>query len=289
MIDGLDINALAAAAAQEDDFTKEKQGGGDFEYELPEAGTALFRFREYIELGLQPTATKAFPNKKPGQKARLVFELVTPKHIKEIEVDGNKVRIAPTVSCTLTISNSPKSNFMKLFKLLNWQGNAVHPAQLLGAAYLGQIIHGFAAEDLENGKPKAGAKPRYANFQKDGVYTFAPPRIVDPIENTIREIPVPELLNPRKLFLWKKPTKECWDSIFIEGTRTVKENGADVEKSKNFLQEMCLKALDFKGSELQKLLLVGDTAGLNDLPVTEEKATTQATAPVKDPLADLGI
>lgn len=282
-----DLAALANKAAEEVDYTKEK-AGGDFEIELPEEGKGLFRFREYIELGLQPNSSKNFPDKKPAPKARFVFEMVTPKHIRTVKKDdGTEIRIPHTVACTVPISQSSKSNFIKLFRCLNYDGKATHPAQLLGRAYLGEIIHGYDKDDLVDGKPKSGAKPRYANFQRDGVYTFTAPRIEDPVEGTVKELKAGELLNPIKLFLFGNPTKECWDSLFIEGTRTVKVDGKEVEKSKNWMQETILKALNYEGSAVQQLLEGGD---LTDLPMeeTDQSQGTQeqpAHSDDDDPLA----
>lgn len=252
----IDYAALAAAAAAAHDFTKEK-GGDDFERELPEAGTALVRLREYIEVGLRKTASEKFPNKAPAQKARFTFEVVTPKHVKTVtKDDGSTLNIAPSISITATISNSPKSKFMQLFKQLNWDGKATHPAQLLGRGYLCEIVHAYAKGE----SAAAGNKPAYANLQKDGIFTLQPPRIVDPLAETVKEINVPELHNPKKLFLWAMPTKECWDALHIPGTYT--KDGKEV--SKNWVQEMLQEALDFKESALFQML----NGGALDLPTS---------------------
>lgn len=290
-----DINALIAAAAAADDFTKESKGGG-FEKELPTAGMGVCRLREYIELGQQETATKNYPAKKPARKARFVFELTTPKHVKEItKEDKSVIRIPHTVAVTCVVSKSEKSNFIKLFRKLNWAGTAQHPAQLLGAPYLVEIVHSPG-----NDQPITKENPaKYANVQKDGEYTFAPARKVDPIENTVEEIKVPEMLNSQRLFLYDMPTQECWDALFIDGTYTKD----DKEVSKNWMQETIMSALDFDGSALQQMI-----GGLEDLgkpqsagnaaPLSEstseqagtaDSATTSPSDAVTDPLADLGI
>ena len=284
------INDLIAAAAKQDDFTKE-QKGGSFERELPAAGVALCRLREYIELGEQETASKAYPNKKPARKARFVFELVTPKHVKEIEKeDGSKFKIPHSIGIEVVISKSEKSNFIKLFRKLNWKGDAVHPAQLLGEPYLCEVVHAWAKGD----DPKKD-KPAYANLQKDREYTFAPARKVDPLAGTTEDLKTPELLNPVRLFLYDMPTKETWDALFIDGT--YEKDGKEI--SKNWMQERILSATDFEGSALQAML-----GGLGDLGKSEgpapssesAKSTTpaagtaaSATSPSNDPLADLGI
>lgn len=286
-----DINALIAAAAAADDFTKESKGGG-FEKELPTAGMGVCRLREYIELGQQETATKAYPNKKPQRKARFVFELTTPKHVKEItKEDKSVIRIPHTIAVTCVVSKSEKSNFIKLFRKLNWAGTAQHPAQLLGAPYLVEIVHSPG-----NDQPITKENPaKYANVQKDGEYTFAPARKVDPIENTVEEIKVPEMLNSQRLFLYDMPTQECWDALFIDGTYTKD----DKEVSKNWMQETIMSALDFDGSALQQMIGgLEDLGKQEDVSVATEQTTASTTSAPKttspsdavtDPLADLGI
>ena len=116
-----ELAALANQAAKADDMTKET-AGGNFERVLPSAGKGLCRFREYIELGTHPTATKEYPDKKPARKARFVFELVTPQHVQTIEPEGKDAfKIAHTIKIDVTMSKSAKGNYMKLFKLLNYK------------------------------------------------------------------------------------------------------------------------------------------------------------------------
>ena len=77
------------------------------------------------------------------------------------------------------------------------------------------------------------------------------------------KVPVPERLSPRKVFLWNKPNKATWDSLFIDGT--YEKDGETV--SKNFLQDTIKKALNFEGSPIEEML-----EGLGELPdlTTEE-------------------
>ena len=85
-----ELQKLANASAEHNDYTKESKGG-DFERSLPVAGACVIRLREYIELGLQKTASKTYPNKKPAVKARFTFELTQPKHKMEFEDSENNV------------------------------------------------------------------------------------------------------------------------------------------------------------------------------------------------------
>lgn len=267
----MNIEELAAQAAEEEDCSVASSTGGDFEIELPEAGPCVLRFREYIELGLTKLATKKYPKKKPAVMTRWVFELTTPKHVKEIELeDGTKKRFGQVISIMLPKSLASKSNYFKLFKQLNWEGSAKHPAQLLGKPYKARIIHAYAAEDAPGGVPNKDAKPKWANLKDDTGFTFEAPRTVDPLSETITEIPVPEMLGDKKLFLWNMPTKETWDSLFIDGEYEKEVDGKKETISKNWIQNKILEALDYEGSKLHELL-VGNGETLDDLPAEEPK------------------
>ncbi len=267
---------LIAGAVKAVDYTQESKGGS-FEKELPEAGIGVCRLREYVELGLQDTASTAYPNKKPARKARFVFELTTPKHVRTIEKeDKSTINIPHLISIECVISASEKSNFIKLFRQLNWNGTITHPAQALGQPFLCEVVHAW-----KKGDDKKVDKPSYANLQKDGMYTLAPARKVDPLAGTIEELAVPELIGDLRLFLWDNPTQETWDSLFIDGT--YERDGKEV--SKNWMQEKIMGALDFETSALATLI-----GGLEDLGKTEtssEETTSPTDAP--DPLAGLGV
>lgn len=264
----MSIAELAALQAEEEDYTKPVEGV-QFDKVLPVAGACVLRFREYVELGLQKNATAAYPNKKPALKARFVFELTTPKHTFETEdAEGNKKKYGHVISITTTIGKDPKNAYMKLFKMLNYEGSAKVPAQLLGKAYKATVYHAYESKDLKDGKPVEGATPKWANLHQDGVYSFEAPRIIDPLSETITEIPVPELIGEKKLFLWNHPTKECWDSIFVDGTFNKEVDGKEVAVSKNWLQNSILAALNYEGSKLQEML-VGAGETLDDLPASE--------------------
>jgi hypothetical protein len=287
----MNIDELAAAQSEQEDYTKVSKGG-TFKKTLPEAGACVLRFREYIELGLCKLATKDYPKKKPGIKARFVFELCTPKHAYTVGEGEDAKTFRHQMAITLAVSDSEKSNYIKLFKMLNYSGKYKVPAQALGNAYKAEIFHVFDPADMEGGKPKADAKPMYANLNKGisyGDYTLEPARIVDALADTITELKVPELMNPRKLFIWGMPNKECWDSIFIDGEYTKEVDGKEQTFSKNWLQNKILEALDYEGSKLQEMLL-GQGESLDDLPMEEPKPTEPTEAPADDDLeALLGV
>lgn len=280
----MSIQDLIKQAAAGTDFTQEKKGG-DFERELPEAGKGVCRFREYIEIGLRDTKSAQYPDKKPAHKARFVFELTTPKHVKEVKKDdGTVLKIPHVLSIEVPISQSAKSNYIKLFRALNYLGTCTHPAQLLGKPYMIEVVHSWA-----KGDDPEKTKPSYANFMKDGVVLISAPRVEDPLTGSVKELVVPELLNDLKLFLWDNPTKESWDSLFIEGTR--EKDGEQI--SKNWLQERIMEALDFEGSALHTMLegLGNINLEKEEKPVEEKpkKPSDKKPEGKKDVLSELGL
>lgn len=282
MSEAIDFAAMANEAAAAQDFTQTTEGK-EFKKELPDAGICLLRLREYIEMGLCSCASKTYPDKKPAKKARFVFEVVTPRHVKTVvnEQTKEETRIAPSIAVTCPISDNVKSNFIKLFKQLNWDGKLTHPAQALGRGYLAEIIHaGESKGEINKDNPA-----KYANIQRDGVYTLQPPRKVDALAGTSEDLAVPELINPKKMFLWDKPNKACWDSLYIDGTYTKGEGDKAEEVSKNWIQEMLMEALDFEGSPLYQMLNGGELDLPTSAPTEEVKQAAPATDPLADPLA----
>jgi len=87
---------------------------------------------------------------------------------------------------------------------------------------------------------------------------------------------VPEATIDIRLLLWDTPTQEQWDSVFIDGDRTVKnDKGEEVTESKNWLQrDIVTNALNFAGSPLEQML-----NGVGDLEMPGDKADEPATEP----------
>lgn len=247
----MDYSKLGQAAAATEDLTQDKK----FERELPRAGVALLRFREYIELGRHEAANTAY---KPSLKVMLVFELNHPDHL--IEIDGKKV--PQTITVRTNKGTTAKSGFRKLFKVMNdaCGGGNTHFVQMLGKPFLGEIFHNTSGE--------GDKKKTFANLDKDGAYSLKAPVQVDALSNTQTPIPVAELDGDIKAFLWEPQQqdaegntvisdddiKEMWESLFIEGTREVeKADGTKEEVSKNWLQETIMKNLEWEGSVTQAL------------------------------------
>src|SRR5690606_20267926 len=116
-------------------------------------------------------------------------------------------------------------------------GEAKHCSQLLGKHWLVTVFHTHKGEGAE--------KRTFANLRNEDGYSFRPPvRIVgDELAGDAQEVPIaaPERLSELRLFLWDFPSKEMWDSIYIDGEypeRKDEKTGKVIApaKSKNVLQ-----------------------------------------------------
>lgn len=272
------IKALAAQAAQTEDQTETK--GGNFEYEVPPAGVAAARFVEYIELGKQQQRPYMGKPKPDAEEVRLTFELLAPasKHVKEIEVDGVKRQIANRVGFKISKKLGEKAAFKHLFNKMRYgRDGIVHMAQMLGEAFIVTVVHNTV-------KGAEGRPDRtYVNLRTpEGEWQVQAPFRVDPMTDESTPIRVPEPIGDVRIFLFDNPTKESWEALFIDGSRTVKDDkGNEKEVSKNWLQETILGATNFEGSALQQML-----GGLGNLPGAEPAdplAADTPPAPEKSP------
>lgn len=263
-----DFKALANKAAQRVDQTITKTGGGDFK--PPAAGTTVGRFVDYIELGFQKQKPYKGKEKPDAETVQITFELLGKNYVREIEVDGKKKEIADRISFPLTVSLHEKSNFSKLFRKMRYGRDDIkHMAQMLGEAFKITIIHNPSEKD---------PKKIYANINdSDGNYLVGAPvkQITDDEGNVTetKKLAVREALSPLRMFLWDDPTQEMWDSIFIDGDRTVKDkNGKETTQSKNWLQEKIQKSSGFEGSPIQAFL-----EGSEELPENPEELEEEVT------------
>ena len=278
----INLEALATAAIKDKDYTKTTEGGS-FERKLPEAGVGYARLREYIELGIHTHGGGQFAKDRP--MARFVFELCHKKHQQEFEKDGVKKYVPHTVAVTVPVSDNCSSDYIKIFNLLNWQGTYKHPMQALGQPMMCKVIIS------DNGKEGA-EKREYVNLwtgtPKDKSWTFQPPVVVDPVSDTSKDISaaIPQLAGGDesiKVFLWLHADMAQWDSLFIEGTKTVKDKeGKEKEQSKNWIQDKIKSAKNYAGSPIEQLLATGG----EDLDLTTDAPSNEST---DDILSDLGI
>lgn len=215
------LESMLATAIETQAVDMTETGTGGFEKVVLPKGSYNCRMIEYVEYGKR---TPLHQGKPTGRPAVLNFKV----GFCFYGPNGEEVHIR---SLRMPMSNSEKANAKKLFDRMNYGGQFKHFAQGLNQCFRMEL-------DVAE---KDGKEYNTMVFE-----TLSPLPKFDP--NTGTPINLPEF-NPTdlKLFLWSNPTKESWDSLFIEGTN-------DKGKSKNFIQEDILQAVDYAGSPLQALL-----------------------------------
>lgn len=235
--------SLANQVAEQEDQTKAVAT----ERRVIPAGLTLARMIEYVELGLQPQKDYKGKKKADCEEVRIAFELCKPDNTY---IDSAGMERRDVISCRITKKLSSKAKFFKLMKKMS-RGRAEikHMAQMLGEAFIVEIFH----NDVE----KDGKTTTYANlFDSESSCNICAPFQQDLITGETKAIPVPEPKEQLRMFLWSNPTKECWNSIFIDGTYTIKEaSGAEREVSKNWMQETLRSSTAFSGSALEAMLM----------------------------------
>lgn len=271
----MDINAITARAnkaAETSDHSVEQKG---FTRELPPEGFTPARLISYVELGKH---TQEFDGKKKNRAdnmVRLVFELLGDQHKTEYEVDGEQRVRYNRITEEMPISQNAKAGFFKLFKKMqNGNDNIKHMAQMIGSGkFVIEVKHTVGKKD----KTK-----KYVFLKHDGEFKIQSNFMTNPMTNEVMEIPVPEAHSDLQLLLWDHVDEQQWNSIYIDGTYTRKvgtgDDAKEVEVSKNFIQETCLKAENFAGSPLEALL-----AGLGtDMTITPEPKEESAPVTLED-------
>ena len=286
----VNIAALTKAAKADKNFT-ETSSGGSFERELPVVGVGFLRLREYIEMGIHSHG-KA-PHQKDRPLARFVFELTHKKHSMSFEKDGETITTQHVMSVTVPISDNESADYIKIFNLLNWNGTLTHPLEALDKPMMCKISHSESGE----GDKKRSYANLWTGTPKDKNWQILPPvKEADPMDDASVAQDISAAIPPLskgaeslKVFLWLHADQAQWDTLFIEGTRTVKGKGdaPDKEESKNYLQEKIKQAKNFAGSPIEQVLAAGGV-DMSDLPTTEE-AVTDANSATDAALADLGL
>lgn len=236
------------------DMTETSTGGGGG---LMPEGYALARMVTYIELGVHPQEYDG-KAKAPAPEVTIGFKLFGgPDNC----YDGRFISVRD-----MALGNNEKSNAKKFFDKLNWAGDMRHFAQGLGKAFLLPI--------KVNTAKKSGKQ--YNKVQVDAIL---PP--IDPVSKSTYQVPA-VTAEDLKYFFFDKPTKETWDSLFIEGT-------FDDGNAKNKVQEKILTALNFPGSALEQLIsgvVLPDQPGAASVPATDSAPATQPQTPAVP--ADVG-
>lgn len=268
------IDAAVQQAAAKGPNMNEAQKGGSVAYVPPAEGVCRLRLVGYIEGGRQVHEFQGVTSYK--DKVKLIFELSGPKHQPRVLDDGTVIPHRLTVEETLSLSE--KANFYKLFRAMNYDGEARHMAQLLGREFLGTIVH----YTTKKGNTVARLKGQNG-------YTVRSPYYEDPITGDKHHVVADPAVSELRCFLWEFPSKEMWDSLYIEGEyeerKDDKGNVIMPARSKNTLQEWIMSAQNWKGSPMEDILQ-GDI----DMPSTDvEPPFEPDTTEVKDddPLAGI--
>lgn len=240
-------------------------------FEIIPAGPTPARFVGYVEVGKHP---QEFDGKAKADALEVIltFELNGKKHHIEYEKDGETIKRTNIKRETMPAYTASKAGFKKLFNSMRAEREEItHMAQMLNEPFLITVVHNA---------DKTDPTKVYANIKDDNGWRVGPPIYTpDPLEPGITKIlPVAEATVPLQLLLWDNPTKEQWDSIFIDGIRTVKKDGKEVEVSKNWVQERCLAAKDYESSALADMLSGADSAIAD---VIEQVAKEKVAEPEK--------
>lgn len=248
MTDVTNLLALANEAAEYGPDMNEAVSGGSGARVLP-VGNAFCVLIGVVELGKHPQEFNG-KAKDPADEVQLTFALMGQgfNGEKYSNDDGTPY----ILKCyPFAMSRNEKARAFLTFKKMNWKGQAKSFPQLLGQAFFLPI------------KQQPKSKTDSTMVSRPDLTGILPP--LDAM--TGQPYPTPQV-DPKlyHLFLWEKPTIECWNSIYVEGTY-------DDGESKNVLQSTITAALNFQGSPIQQLLLA------NGLPIpSPRKARSKPAA-----------
>lgn len=208
------------------------------------AGIYRGRVVEVIELGLQPQTFEG-QAKPPAEEVQLRVMLFPNQLIKKElgdDVQPLMIRLWP-----LAVRNSSRSKSKISFDRMNHTGEAKHFREFIGEAF----------------RFKLGV--RVDSTGKQFNFIDLPNTLPAIDEETGKPLAVPEAPDDKLiLFTFHSPMKEMWAKLKIDGAKT---DGT----SKNFIQEKILAALNFKGSDVDRMLQGGSKeAALKVEDVTSE-------------------
>lgn len=221
----LQQQAQQASAVDKTDLSVE--GAQSREVQLWPKGVYRGRVVEVIEYGIQPQKPFQGQAKPPAEEVQLRIMLFPNARVKQhlgAEVQPLFIRMWP-----IAVYNSARSKSKQAFDRMNTDGSAKHFREFIGEAFRFKLDVSTA-----NGK----------EFNRIDLLGTLP--AVD--EDTGKPLPVPEAPEDRLvLFTFVKPMKEMWDKLHIAGNRP---DGT----SKNFIQEKIIGAMNFKGSDVERML-----------------------------------
>lgn len=271
------MNALVEQLKENKDNVKDQVEGGGGGFAPPAEGPCFARCVGYVEIGKRKQRAFQGKEKPPALECIVMFELFGKKHQIEVGEGDDKRIVYPIIRVRTAVKGGDRSNYTKLFRAMDY-GRGTSPQNIaffVGEAFKVTVTH----NEGKDGNI-------YANLRNDSSWQIgAPVREVEDESGDLvsQTVKVPAPTKDLQMLVWSAPTADQWDSIFIDGTRTQKDDdGNEVEVSKNWLQEDILKnALDFKGSALEAVL---NTAGSK---ATSKKSTGSSRKPVESEEDDL--
>ena len=256
------VNELLAlaneASADGVDMNEAVSGGGGGRL-LP-VGTAFAVLVGVVQIGRHPQEYNGKP-KDPADEVQLTFALFGTGHNGEkYQNDDGTPYIFE--QWPMAMSRNEKARAFKLFGRMNWRKTAKDFPQLLNGMWLLPIKQ----------KPKSATDPTLKSY---GDFDAIAPA-VDPLSGQPYAVPTiaPETF---KLFLWERPTVQCWNSLYVDGKW-------DDGETKNRTQGHIVSALNFEGSGVQNMLL------MNNLPIPAPVSRQRTAKPAAGvPGAGAGI
>jgi len=255
---GYDIQAAIAQAAKQGPNVNEVQKGGGGGYVPPAEGLCIGTLVGYIEVGNHEKTVKCVSSIKPY--AHWIFELAGGKNAPRKNEETGEL-IPHRITIKTPISRNEKAGYYKLFqKLSNGDSSITHPAQLLEKHWLLRIVH--------NKWTPAGSTDEITTASigsaTEGWNVSPPVRPADPMDSDSKEQPLakPARISELRLFLWDFPSKEMWDSLYIDGDypeRKDEKTGKVTApaKSKNVIQETIMSATNWADSPMAEILSAG--------------------------------
>lgn len=282
------INSAIEAAANTEPDMNESQGKGGGTFVPPAAGGCIVTLIGYIEKGIHHIpASKVEPLKYPAKdedQVDLIFEISGKGHEPK-EIEG---KLYPErITVTLKKSLNEKAWFYRIFKMFA----SAYPE--LGARHMAQFLGKHFISKIEHSVPKKEGDPIWANLkQKAAGYVFNAPCFTNPVDDVTTQIPAPSVYSAIRLFLWQQPSKDMWDSLYIEGMYEEKKDEKTGKviypaRSKNVIQEKIKGAKNFVGSPIADILGSDELLTLPDTDIAALAGDAPSESAVDDAIAGI--
>lgn len=249
------------------DLTKPQQGGSGGDYAPPDVGPTRLRLVGYVETGIHTKVSAGIKKTKPRFEA--LFELSGPKHPPKKLDDG---RLIPhRVRVKEVLSTHEKANAIKLFNLLNVDGDAKNFVDLMMVkAWRGTVSH-YTFKGT-GGKDRTIAQLR----GKGQGYQIFPTTFEDPETGETRSVAVEPAISEPMVFLWDYADTEQWDSLDKFTKETIK-------KAENFVGSPIYTALIEAGREADTVPAADEETEQAEAAEPDEAQAEEAAPPAPSP------